>query len=343
MSGSEWRPARWTPGPLEERRLAAAALPRRGRLTQAAIARRLGVSRASVSRWAAAVRQRGRRGLRARPKTGRPPRLGARAWARLGRLLESGAVAAGFGTERWTLKRIATLIRREFGVRYHPRYLERPLKAHGFTVQRPATRAKERDEPAIAAWPRREWVAIKKAGPPCGAHAAVPRRDRPQLPAAAGHHLGSPRGDAAAAAPEPAARGPQHRRGHPRRPAVCAARPRQRLEPDGDPGPAALPAEGRRAAPRGPGPPQRAPRRTGAFLAAQPRDFAVAYLPAYAPELNPEEPCNACAKRAMANALPDSVADLHRLARREFRRPQQRPDLVVGCFRHAGLSVTPLR
>ena len=69
----------------------------------------------------------------------------------------------------------------------------------------------------------------------------------------------------------------------------------------------------------------------------------MAYLPAYAPELNPEEPCNACAKRAMANALPGSADDLHRLARREFRRPQQRPELVVGCFRHAGLSVTPLR
>src|ERR687893_1486121 len=34
--------------------------------------------------------------------------------------------------------------------------------------------------------------------------------------------------------------------------------------------------------------------RTAAFLAAHPRDFAVAYLPAYAPELNPEKPCNAC-------------------------------------------------
>jgi putative transposase len=75
-------------------------------------------------------------------------------------------VAAGFETERWTLKRIAALIRREFGVRYHPRYLERPLRAHGYTAQRPATRAKERDESAIAAWRRREWVAIKKAGPP---------------------------------------------------------------------------------------------------------------------------------------------------------------------------------
>jgi transposase len=166
MDGSEWRPVRWTPAQLEERRLAAAALVGRGRLTQAAIARRLGVSRASVSRWAAAIRQRGRRGLRARPRTGRPPRLDARAWARLGRLLARGAVAAGFETERWTLRRIAALIRREFGVRYHPRYLERPLKAYGFTVQRPATRAKERDERSIAAWPRREWVAIKKEGPP---------------------------------------------------------------------------------------------------------------------------------------------------------------------------------
>ena len=82
--------------------------------------------------------------------------------------------------------------------------------------------------------------------------------------------------------------------------------------------------------------------RTAAFLAAHPRDFAVAFLPAYAPDLNPEEPCNACAKRATENALPDSVADLHRLARREFRRLQHRPELIVGCFRHAGLPVTGL-
>jgi transposase len=146
---------------LEERRLAAAALLRRG-LTQAAIARHLGVSRASVSRWAAALHQQGRHALRARPKSGRPPRLAARAWARLDRLLARGARAAGFESERWTLRRIAVLIEREFGVRDHPRYLERPLKAHGFTVQRPASRAKERDELVIARWPKRDWVALKK-------------------------------------------------------------------------------------------------------------------------------------------------------------------------------------
>ena len=67
-------------------------------------------------------------------------RLDALGWKRLGRVLAQGAVAAGFETEQWTLCRMAALIRREFGVVYHPRYLERPLKAIGFSVQRPATR-----------------------------------------------------------------------------------------------------------------------------------------------------------------------------------------------------------
>jgi transposase len=162
MDGGGWQPARLTPAQLEERRLAAATLLRQGRLTQAAIARYLGVSRASVSRWAAALRQQGRRALRARARSRRPPRLAARAWTRLDRLLARGARAAGFDTERWTLRRIAALIERAFGVRYHPRDLERPLKAHGFSVQRPATRAKERDELVMAVWPKRDWVALKK-------------------------------------------------------------------------------------------------------------------------------------------------------------------------------------
>jgi hypothetical protein len=45
---------------------------------------------------------------------------------------------------------------------YHPRYLERPLKAHGFSVQRPVTRAKERDELVVAVGPKRQWVALNK-------------------------------------------------------------------------------------------------------------------------------------------------------------------------------------
>jgi transposase len=162
MDGNLWRPAHLTPGQMEERRLEAARLLRQGRLSQAEIARQLGASRASVSRWAATLAQDGQRGLEARPIPGRSPRLDEKAWIRLGRLLDRGAMAAGFATERWTLKRIAALIECEFGVRYHPRYLERPLRAHGFSVQRPATRARERDELVIAVWPKRDWIALKK-------------------------------------------------------------------------------------------------------------------------------------------------------------------------------------
>ena len=162
MDDDVWRPTRLTSEQMEERRLAGAMLLRQGQLSQAQIARTLGVSRASVCRWAATLAQEGPRGLEARPTPGRLPRLDEKAWARLGRLLDRGAVAAGFATERWTLQRIAALIEREFGVHYHPRYLERPLKAHGFSVQRPATRAKERDELVIAVWPKREWVALEK-------------------------------------------------------------------------------------------------------------------------------------------------------------------------------------
>ncbi len=81
-------------------------------------------------------------------------------------------------------------------------------------------------------------------------------------------------------------------------------------------------------------------RATRDCISAHAQDYAVAYLPAYAPELNPEEQCNAIVKGAMANALPDSVDELHRLARREFGRLKRHPEMIVRFFRHAGLSVT---
>ena len=158
----EWVPERLTPAQLAERRRAAARLFRAGGVSQAEIARRLGVTRAAVSQWRAAWRRGGAARLAPRARTGRPAQLSPGQWARLARLLTRGAVAAGFDTERWTLRRVAALVAREFGVRYHPRYLARPLKAHGFTPHHPATQARERDEYVIARWPTRDWVALKK-------------------------------------------------------------------------------------------------------------------------------------------------------------------------------------
>ncbi len=157
-----WMLRHLTPTQREERRLEAVRFFRAGRESDAAIARRLGVSRSGVGKWRRAWRRGGAARLAARRKTGRPARLSEAQWRRLDRVIERGALAAGFDSERWTLRRIAAVIAGSFGVDYHPRYLERPLKARGFSVQRPASVARERDEYVIARWPTRDWIALKK-------------------------------------------------------------------------------------------------------------------------------------------------------------------------------------
>ncbi|WP_208719638.1 helix-turn-helix domain-containing protein [Corallococcus sicarius] len=117
-----WQPKHWTAQQLEERRLAAGRLLRRGHLSQAEVARRVGVSEASVSRWARRLHEAGgsTRGLKARPRTGRPSKLSSGEWRQVAELVGAGARTCGFPTERWTLTRVAHLIHRTFGVRYHP-------------------------------------------------------------------------------------------------------------------------------------------------------------------------------------------------------------------------------
>ena len=181
-----WRPRHLTAIQLEERRMAAAQLFHTGGFSDARIARQLGVTRDAVSKWHAAWRHGGEARLAARPKTGRPARLSAAQWRQLARVIERGARAAGFDTERWTLRRIAAVIARRFGVHFHPRYLERPLKAHGFSVQRSTTRARERDEHVIARWPTHEWVTLKKRRSGKGLLSSWSMR--PGLPSAPGRH-----------------------------------------------------------------------------------------------------------------------------------------------------------
>ena len=74
-----------------------------------------------------------------------------------------------------------------------------------------------------------------------------------------------------------------------------------------------------------------------ACLGRHPADFALTWLPSYAPELNPEEQCNAWVKHDMLHALPDSVDDLLRIVRGRFRRLQHDPDMLAHFFAHTGL------
>jgi len=150
-----------SPAQLEARRLHALSLLQQG-LAPVEVARRLGVDRRSVRRWKATARTGGRDAVRARPVPGRPPKLDPAERRRLEQLLLRGAQAAGFATDLWTCPRVATVIRREFGVRYHVDHLGRLLRRLGWSSQKPERRARERDEAAIRRWLRAELPRIKK-------------------------------------------------------------------------------------------------------------------------------------------------------------------------------------
>jgi len=146
---------------LEERRLAALVLFRDG-VTQAEVSRRLRVSRQSVSRWHRQWQEGGKPALRAASRAGRPARLDDAALRRVERALLRGARAQGFVTDLWTLPRIATVIERVTGERYHPGHVWRILRRMGWSLQRPARRAIERDQAAIDRWVRERWPRVKK-------------------------------------------------------------------------------------------------------------------------------------------------------------------------------------
>jgi transposase len=146
---------------LQERRDRAAALFAEG-VRQAEVARRLGVSAASVCRWHKAWKRKGAAGLRLLGRLGRRPELDDAQRTRLTKALLEGALAQGFPTDLWTLPRIAQLIERLFGVHYHPGYVWWVIRSLGWSLQRPTTRARERDEGAIASWRKTEWPQLKK-------------------------------------------------------------------------------------------------------------------------------------------------------------------------------------
>jgi transposase len=166
-----WKPSYLTREQMEERRLAGGGLLKAGKLSQAEIARQVGVSRATVSAWARMVKEEGIRGLRKRKAKGGISKLTKEQKQRLKRFLDRGALACGFSTDRWTLQRVSELIEREFGVTYHPNYLNRLLDKLGFSPQKPLPQAVEQERELVSAWLEGDLPRVKKG-------AAAVRRNR---------------------------------------------------------------------------------------------------------------------------------------------------------------------
>jgi len=145
----------------EGRRLRAWELSQLG-WKQKDIAVALGVTKGAVSQWLKRAREEGPEGLRRRKAPGRLPRLSQEQRAELPRLLERGPEAYGFRGAVWTEGRIAEVIRRIFGVSYHPSHVGRILRACGWSLQKPVRRASQRNEEAIRTWVEKRWPVLKK-------------------------------------------------------------------------------------------------------------------------------------------------------------------------------------
>jgi transposase len=125
--------------------------------SQADVARMLGVARQNVNRWHASWQAGGQEALRSAGPTGYAPRLSDAQLDAIDQALRQGARAYGGDTDHGTLARIATVIERLTGVAYHPGYVWKLLRRLHYRPQRPAGRAIERDERAIARWVAEDW------------------------------------------------------------------------------------------------------------------------------------------------------------------------------------------
>jgi transposase len=123
------------------------------------VARIIGVHQRTLFRWLELARA--PKGLAAKPHPGPASRLNRQQQRQLERMLLQGAKAHGWPNELWTTRRIAELIRRTFDVSLHHdhvgRFLHRVLH---WSPQKPSKRARERNEKAIKRWQRHEFPRI---------------------------------------------------------------------------------------------------------------------------------------------------------------------------------------
>jgi transposase len=191
-----------TAAELERRRRRAVELLEQGE-APAVVARVLGVRPTTLHRWRRLARQAD--GLTAKPVRGARRRLTDSQVGELEQLLRQGPTRHGFPNELWTSERVAQLIRRHFGVTYHPDYVRRMLRSRlNWTSHKPQRRARQRNAKEVERWKADEFPRILREAFRREAHVAfldesgfmlqplvrrtlAPRGERVVLPCSAKH------------------------------------------------------------------------------------------------------------------------------------------------------------
>ncbi len=129
-------------------------------VSKAEISRKLGVDYTTVVRWQNRRSRLGTDSWRDLKIPGRRPKLSNDQLKELRKILKKNATSRGYPTDLWTLKRVAEVIEKEFGVELSIPQVWRVLRALGFSPQVPQILAKERNDAEIRRWVLNEWPKI---------------------------------------------------------------------------------------------------------------------------------------------------------------------------------------
>jgi transposase len=121
----------------------------------------LGLHRRTIYTWLATERIGGHEALRAKPVPGRPRKLSDEQLGELAALItDTDPRDHGFAVALWTREIVRQLIDQRFGVALTVASVGRTLHALGFSAQRPLYRAEQADPAAVARWRETEYPKI---------------------------------------------------------------------------------------------------------------------------------------------------------------------------------------
>ena len=135
-------------------------------LSQGQAAQMVGVHRQTVNSWVQRYRERGEGGVldgrRVSPRRGKRLLTGYEARQARGWIADGTPDQLELPFALWTSRAVRELTERRFGKRLGLSTVQLYLRRWGMTPQKPLTRAKERQPAAIAAWLERDYPAIAK-------------------------------------------------------------------------------------------------------------------------------------------------------------------------------------
>ena len=146
---------------LRERRMKAAELFAEGK-TRAEVAAELGASWQSANEWFKRWKASGQSALEPQGKPGPGPKFTDAEAARILDELKKGSVAHGYQNELWTLRRVGQLVRDLTGKQASQSEIWRLLRRLRWSPQKPARRARERDEDKINQWKSEDWPRLRE-------------------------------------------------------------------------------------------------------------------------------------------------------------------------------------